>query len=276
MNIQATSFAVPKQLKSPNPATKPEVPEWVDGFVPNPHTKVKSAVAVTAGTGLGVALGSLVDQMLLGGAVGLGAGLAASLGLHLHARHQRKQTEQSVLRRHAEQRANLQKDLGVPEQPSAVFERAKVYESARNLLVEFPASGGFLSVTNTGPKRSVLWVPESQAYGSAGEALGRINEGIERTEMKVSQPLGRASSHYGGHDIKHRDPLGAADLQVQLDREGRLNLAHSGSPDEGVTYDLQTGKVSSPFLTIDHGEITKFSPAPSYVPTAYRYVGEGA
>jgi len=272
MKIQSSSVNSHKRFQKPVPAPQQEVPGWVDSFVPNPHTTLKSAAAVTTGLGLGIALGVATDQVLLGGALGLGAGLTGTLVVHALAKRQKSQIEQSVLKRHDEQRSRLQANLGVPEQPSTVFKQAKVYENEKNILVEFPANGGFLSVTNSGPKRPVMWISENEARGPAGETAGRVNLGIEPTEMKISLPLRKGVPIYGSDDIQRYNPLSERDLQVQLDKEGHLNIAHSGKPDGGVTYDLETGKVESPYLTIDNGLIEKFrAPYPNYYGTGYSY-----
>lgn len=260
MIIRTDKSPASSQVRSkPLPQSKAvsEEPAWVDAMVPSVPLARNSALSVGAGAVAGLGVGFLLDQLALGGAAGAVAGAAGAVAIHLVASSRREQAKQGIVARHDQQRRDLQGELGVPKEPNRSYGRAKVYTSEKNLLVEFPATGSFLSATNTGPKRPVVWEREGDAYGSPGEALGRLNQGIESTDLRLSRPLEDARFLEPGNDIVHFDPLGPKDQQVNLSADGKLTLSHSGTPEGGVTYDLQNGNVDSPRLVVRDGKVEK-------------------
>lgn len=256
------------------------VPQWVDSLVPGVPVARNTAASLAAGIATGVGVGYLANQMPLGGALGAAVGLVGAIGLNVYQSSQRERRKEEVVVQHDQQRARLQERLAVPKQAGASYERASVYFTDKNMLVEFPATGTFLSVTNTGPKDPVLWVREAEAYGPGGDAVGKANGEIPETTMELSFPLRQPQKLLGGADIKRHDPLGEKEQQVELLEGGKLRFAHSGFPEGGAVYDLNSGNLDSPFLTMRDGMVEKLempraeSSYPPKSPFGYSYDGE--
>lgn len=230
-------------------------PPWVDALVPSVPVVRNTAVSMATGTAAGLGVGYLLGNLALGGAVGAAAGVAGSLAVHAYQSSQRQERKEEVVAEHDLQRAQLQEKLGVPSEASGSFERATAYSNGQNLLVEFAATGSFLSVTNTGPKRPVLWVSEGQARGAFGETVGRANRDIPETRMELASPLRDSWSLHGGSEVARYSPLGAKDQQVELSDDGKLSFAHSGRLKGAGVYDLNNGDVDSPFLKLRGGVV---------------------
>lgn len=253
------SISKAKSAKAPPLQVEAGVPDWVDRSVAQVPVRRNTAITTAMGVSAGVGVGLLCDQLALGGAIGAAAGLLGAVGVHLHQSRQREDRLTAVMLDHDAQRRTLQGELDVPRQPTASYTQAKVYANEKNLLVEFLANGAFLSVTNIGPKRSVVWVRESEAYGSAGEALGRVNQGIGETEINFHLPGKRDHRREIGDEVEHYGPMTELDQQVVLTADGKLNFAHSGNPGGGAVYDLENGNVDSPFLTLRQGKVENLS-----------------
>lgn len=254
------------------------VPQWVDSLVPGVPVVRNTAASLAAGIATGVGVGYLANQIPLGGALGAAVGLVGAIGLNAYQSSQRERRKEEVVLQHDQQRGRLQERLEVPRQATATYERAKVYSTDKNMLVEFPATGTFLSVTNTGPKDPVLWLRESEAYGRGGDAVGKANGEIPETIMQLSSPLKQPQNLLGGADIDRHDPLGEREQQVELLEGGKLRFSHSGFPEGGAVYDLNSGNLDSPFLTLRDGLVEKLeiSARESYpkTPFGYSYDGE--
>ncbi len=249
---------------SSNPPTEKSEPAWLDRMVKDVPVEQNNVISVVTGTTTGVAagigIGLLCNQLPLGAVIGAVAGVAGGLVggalFNRKALEQRDLAKSRILGQQEFQKARFQRSLQLPTEPTATFSKAKVYESGKNFMLEFPADGSLMTVTNSGPKRAQAWaMRESEAYGIGGEVLEKLNRGIEETEAVIWQPRNNKAYQPSFSDVKRHKPLGAKDLQAQLSDDGKLNLSHSGSPDDGVTYDLTTGDVSSPYLQLQGGEV---------------------
>ena len=275
-NLQHPLKTKPPVLAKDVPA-QDDVPQWVDSLVPGVPVVRNTSVSLAAGIATGVGVGYLANQIPLGGALGAAVGLLGAIGLNVYQSSQRERRKEEVVVQHDQQRWRLQKKLEVPNEATATFDRAKVYFTDKNMLVEFPATGTFLSVTNTGPKDPVLWVREVEAYGPGGDAVGKFNGEIPKTTMQLSSPLKQPQQLLGGGDIDRHDPLGEKEQQVELLEGGKLRFAHSGFPEGGAVYDLNSGNLDSPFLTLRDGLVEKLeiSGRESYPKGAFGYSYDG-